>query len=65
MSEQFPAKGKRHKIALDTARYEALKAANAAAKTDFKSAEDGKDSPGFRRVYVNIFSATYARVLHA
>ena len=54
----------RHKLALDTARYEALKAGNTAARTDFKTSNDGAENPSFRRVYVSKFVEIYARVVH-
>lgn len=54
----------RHKLAMDTARYEAMKAANAAAGTAFKTSEEGKNSPTFVRVYVETFTNTYKAVVH-
>jgi hypothetical protein len=59
-----PKREPRHKLALDTARYTALNAANAEAKTNFTTAEAGKDSPHFRRVYVKTFADTYGAVIH-
>jgi hypothetical protein len=54
----------RHKLAMDTARYEAMKAANIAARTKFVTPEEGQRNPTFRRVYVDTFANTYKAVIH-
>jgi hypothetical protein len=54
----------RHKLAIDTARFQALRAANVEARTTFTHAEQGKDDPTFRRVYVQVFARTYNTVIH-
>jgi hypothetical protein len=65
MSARAPTpKRPRHKLAMDTARYTALKAANEAAKTSYIASEQGKDDPTFRRVYVATFANTYKAVIH-
>lgn len=54
----------RHKLALDTARYEALRRANVQALTTFQKPTDGRDNPLFVRVYVREFVSTYGQVVH-
>ena len=49
---------------MDTARYAALNAANAAAKTAYTVSEQGKDDPTFRRAYVATFANIYKAVIH-
>ena len=62
--QQPPKRAPRHKLAMDTARYAALNAANAAAKTAYTVSEQGKDDPTFRRAYVATFANIYKAVIH-
>lgn len=62
--KKIPKREPRHKLAIDTARYQALNSANAACGTAHINPNDGKDDPKFRRVYVAIYARTYSQVIH-
>jgi hypothetical protein len=63
-ASSMSTKNPRHKLALDTARYEGMKAGNAAAHTTYKTCEEGVTDPTFRRVYVQKFVEIYSRVIY-